>query len=155
MINNILRDREARYEYILKLIEKYSLPVICGKVNYPGPDKNTSTANKIFNILSNSLFKEFSAYIKFSKLLEGYDGKSLVMVVNLDEIDAKRKAIKLEEESKIGRLYDIDVYSLKGIPLSRKALGFEARKCIICNEEPWLCRRLNKHKLTELLKEYR
>ncbi|MBZ2174030.1 citrate lyase holo-[acyl-carrier protein] synthase [Schnuerera sp. xch1] len=153
MIDNIFKAREERYKYILKLIERYRLPIICGKINYPGANKNTSAADKIFNMLLDKLYGEFRESIIFSRLLEGYDGKSLIIIVNVDQLTAKKRVVKIEEENRIGRLYDIDVYSLRGISLSRKELGLQPRKCIICNENPWICRKLNKHKLSELLTE--
>lgn len=151
MIDSILKSREERYEYILKLIREYRLPVICGKVNYPGANKNTSTADMIFEILSDKLYWKFKESIIFSNLLEGHDGQSLILVVNMDHLTAKKRAAKIEEENRIGRLYDIDVYSLEGLPLSRNELGLKPRKCIICNDNPWICSKLKKHSLSELL----
>lgn len=153
MIDELLHDRENRYKFILKLIEENNLPVICGKVNYPGYEKNAVTAKRIFNILSEELYISFKDSIVTSKTMTGMDGKSLILVVDMDEIEAKKATVSIEEGSKLGRLFDIDIYSLEKGVVTRKELGLAQRRCIICDGDPWICRKLNKHLLSDLLSE--
>ena len=45
----------------------------------------------------------------------------------------KEKMIGLEEESREGRLLDIDIYDKDFSQISRSSLGLAERKCIICD----------------------
>lgn len=153
MIEKILEDREERYHFVLDLIDQYKLPVICGKVNYPGTDKNTDIAKGIFHILKDRLNLAFKEYTVFSKTMTGYDGESLILVVNMDKLEAKRIGTSIEEESRLGRLFDIDIYIEGGRSVSRSELGLPSRKCIICGEDPRICRKLDRHTTSDILKE--
>lgn len=45
---------------------------------------------------------------------------------------------------------DIDVIDRQGVSLSRKALGYERRKCFVCEEDAFSCARSQKHTIQEL-----
>ncbi|MCX7904560.1 MAG: citrate lyase holo-[acyl-carrier protein] synthase, partial [Caloramator sp.] len=123
----ILEDREKRFFRILKLYEEHKLPVLCGKINYPGNNKNTLMAGLAFNVLYSLLKEDFKGYEVYSEVNEGFDGKSLLMVLNILPKDAKEKAVNIEDFHPLGRLFDIDIY-FNGQPISRSELGFDSRK---------------------------
>ncbi len=62
----------------------------------------------------------------------------------------KMLTCKLEEEHPLGRLMDIDVFDEEGVLLSRSLFGMKKRRCLLCNEEAFLCARAQKHSYTEL-----
>ena len=69
-------------------------------------------------------------------------------------LDAAAKRIKvlcvqLEERSTTGRLYDIDVHSPLG-SVSREQIGFQPRKCLLCERAARLCGRSRRHSVEEL-----
>lgn len=147
----ILEDREKRYEFLCKMIDEYKLTVLCGKINYPSNNKNTLEANKAFYILYNILKERFKEYIRFEKILEGYDGKALINVLDIPLKEAKKISIEIEESHPLGRLFDIDVYDLNGFPIDREQFGLKRRRCIICNDEARICIINRKHSLNEIL----
>ena len=56
----------------------------------------------------------------------------------------------------LGRYMDIDVISLKKIPVSREQAGYEARKCLICGRPARECMRSKVHtaeEINEIIKE--
>ena len=57
------------------------------------------------------------------------------------------------EETKIGRLYDIDVLEKENTKISRKDLGFPERKCLLCDNPACQCGRSRKHSIEELRKK--
>ena len=62
--------------------------------------------------------------------------------------DAKAfKAItcKVENEHPLGRLMDIDVLDNTGVVLSRRQFGMPKRRCLLCDDEAFLCARSQKH----------
>ncbi|MDO6355201.1 citrate lyase holo-[acyl-carrier protein] synthase [Caloramator sp. CAR-1] len=146
----ILEDREKRFLRILKLNEEYKLPVLCGKINYPGNDKNTLKAGLAFNVLYSLLKDTFKDHEVYSETNEGFDGKSLLMVLNVLPKEAKKKAVNIEEFHQLGRLFDIDIY-VNGQPISRMDLGFKRRKCIVCGDDAGICTRQKRHDLREVI----
>ena len=67
--------------------------------------------------------------------ITGYEG---YLVVKADGCQVKKLMIALEE-TKIGRLYDIDVLEKENTKISRKDLGFPERKCLLCDNPACQC----------------
>ena len=59
----------------------------------------------------------------------------------------------LEDSVALGRLFDIDVIQTDGMKISRTDLGFSTRKCLICNQEAFVCSRARTHSVKELLEQ--
>ncbi|WDC84466.1 citrate lyase holo-[acyl-carrier protein] synthase [Caloramator sp. mosi_1] len=87
----VLEDREKRYEEVLKLIKLELGTVLCAKINYPGTDKNTQYAKRAFSILKEEIYKEFKEFIKLEKYAFGYDGESLLLIIDLPALELKKK----------------------------------------------------------------
>lgn len=155
MRNELLDDREGRYEKTLDLIQLFGLPVLCGKLNYPGNNKNTNEAKAAFTSLLDALTDCYYSTTVYSELLTGQDGSAILMALNLEIAAAKSEAIKLEETHPLGRLFDIDVYDGNGRPMSRGSLGYPPRGCILCGNSVSVaaCSRLQRHELDEILNE--
>lgn len=152
MIDKILEDREKRYNIILELIEKHGLPVLCGKINYPGNNKNAKEAKEAFNILLKSIEEVFQSYTIDKVITSGYDGSGVILVLNIESKAAKGKAVAIEENHSIGRIFDIDIYDTDGAPLSREDKGMQPRKCMVCGQNARECMKLKRHSLEETLK---
>lgn len=150
-MNKILRDREKRYYDMLSLISEFNMPVICGKINYPGNDKNTTEAKRAFQILSEILLEKFSKNITYSKSLSGEDGSSILIVANMEPLESKKIAMTIETTHPLGRIFDIDVYVGEGESIGRENLGLEPRKCVICGDDARICMRAGSHSLKEVL----
>ncbi len=162
MINYILRDREKRYCEIQSLLSEYGVPVICGKINYPGSDKNTPEAQSAFQTLRGLLTEKFTENSIFTQILSGDDGSSILIATSLNSLEAKKISVSLEANHSLGRIFDIDVYVEEGKPIGRENLGMETRRCIICNEDARVCMRTGKHsfqevvdRVNQLIKDYK
>lgn len=151
MIDKILEDREKRYNLVIDMINKYSFPVLCGKINYPGTDKNTPEANIAFEAIKETVEKAFEQFFLDKKLDSGFDGNSIIASLKLDPDAAKRIAVRLEEVHALGRIFDIDIYGVDGVPFSRTDLDLSPRKCIVCGENARECIWLKKHGIEEIL----
>ncbi|MBE0490674.1 MAG: citrate lyase holo-[acyl-carrier protein] synthase [Sulfurospirillum sp.] len=57
---------------------------------------------------------------------------------------------KLEVKHPLGRLMDIDVFDPTGVLLSRTDFGFEKRRCLLCENEAFVCAREQKHSYATL-----
>lgn len=151
MNNEILLDREIRYEIIVSLIKMYQLPVVCGKINYPGENKNTLESLSAYDILKELLIKNFSDVSVFKTLNYGQDGRSILFVTISNIYKVKKNAIELEESHPLGRIFDIDVYDLDGNSIGREAMGLRPRKCILCNGDARICVKTSQHRVEEVL----
>ena len=147
----ILEDREKRYNDVLELSRKFNLPVVCGKLNYPGGNKNTVEANRAFEILLEILKEKFRMKVVSSRALEGFDGRSILMAVDMSPEAIKETTVELEDNGQIGRIFDIDVYIKEGESINREMINLPPRKCIICGENARICVRSKKHSLEETL----
>ena len=146
MLDKVLEDREKRYNKIVNMINKFKLPVVCGKINYPGPDKNTKEASAAFNVLLKLVEEEFGPYSTIFEKIEGFDGSAIIAAVKINSLKAKEIAVKVENNNPVGRIFDIDVYDLKGYPVSRNLT--DKRKCILCGKDARECIRQHRHDIS-------
>lgn len=78
------------------------------------------------------------------------DGPGSWLAAECDAMTLKRLAVELEEEHPQGALIDIDVADSVGNPLSRRDMGYPARKCLVCGEDAVLCSAGENHSLSEI-----
>jgi len=78
------------------------------------------------------------------------DGPSAWIAASCSLEQLKRFAIQLEEEHSLGALIDIDISGADGEPLSRRELGFSARRCLVCGEDAAVCAASQRHSLDEI-----
>lgn len=71
------------------------------------------------------------------------------MAVDFSPEEVKRACVELEQQSAVGRLWDIDVIGPEGI-LSRQMFGLAPRSCLVCSRDARLCARERTHSLSEL-----
>lgn len=148
---DILNAREERVEFQQELIEKFHQILIVMRVNYPGINKDNYITRGIISIMKEELYTLFKDKIIFKKEEITAEGSLIFIVIGEDSKNVKIKTIKLEDEHSLGRLLDIDVYDKVGNSLSRSELGFEKRKCFICNLHAHLCVRARKHEEDEII----
>ena len=157
-MQKMLDAKEKRYYKIKALTEKYNLPVLSFMLNIPGEDKNFEDAvifhEKYIKKIKNILEKE-----DIKILWEEYNnlntGMEYLAVLNGEGKFIKEKMIGLEEESREGRLLDIDIYDKDFSQISRSSLGLPERKCIICGDTARSCIKEERHKQEELEEKVR
>ena len=157
-MQKMLDAKEKRYYKIKALTEKYNLPVLSFMLNIPGEDKNFEDAvnfhrayiEKIKNILEKEDIK-----ILWEEYNNLNTGMEYLAVLNGEGKFIKEKMIGLEEESREGRLLDIDIYDRDFSQISRSSLGLSERKCIICDDIARTCIKKERHSLNELEKKVR
>jgi len=151
----LLDAREKRAAKQKMLIGKYGLPLISFTVNMPGARKKTPLSGEIFREGSLALLQELERNGRLPLHGEsaapdtGYEG---YFVVDAREEALKAMMLQIEEKHPLGRLLDLDVIALDGKPLSRDALGYPRRTCLLCDEDARLCARSGRHSLGELLR---
>lgn len=148
MIEKILLDRENRSNYQKELINKYKLPLITIRVNYPGNIKNTILYENILDEFKDIFFNY--DILHFEKY-ESLDGNTLIFVINEEAIKLKKYAIYIEENHFLGRLMDIDVIGIDFQAINRVQCNTAIRKCYICNNYAKYCARSRSHSIDEII----
>jgi len=141
-LDKILISRENRFAKMQKLKAAYNA-VITVKSNIPGDNKKLNIAyflvKRYFKLIPKELYDFFEFY-------DDFGGPYYLLGSNNNPKHIKKELILIEENTKLGRFIDLDVYDGLKI-LSR---GF-MRKCYICDNPAFVCNRENNHSLDELL----
>lgn len=156
-LEEVLETRENRVRFQHVLVENNpSKTVIAFKLNIPGPVKNNESIMKIFKIgladLKETLKMEHIC-VHYEKVMDLNTGPEAYLVVDDNILKVKKLMLVLEDESLLGRLYDLDVFGYKDdkiITLSRGDLGIETRTCLICKRPAKECGRNRTHSVEEM-----
>lgn len=142
----MLKYREQKCEKIVALQNKYALPVVTLRANYPGRVKNNSTSAFVVAEISKELERMFAGKILYHEAVDMPEGMTVFYVVQGDASTIKENTVYIEESHEIGRFSDIDVYECyEESSISRLELGYQPRKCYICHEDARECAMKKRH----------
>ena len=150
-LKELLDSRENRVWHQQELLGKYGGVLVSVTLNIPGPIKDRPEYRKVMEWGMEALLAAFGAnaiHCETRFLKTGSEG--YICLKGLDKIEAKYLAVIIESMSPKARLLDIDVMDKDGA-VSRKELGLDARKCLICDDDAKVCARSQKHSMEELL----
>lgn len=144
----ILEDRERRQAWLEDHLSR-SKVVLTLRANYPGQQKNTEITERIIGHFDRIICRliPFTASDRWM----GPDGLTILYHTNIDARNMKKMMVEIEEEHPIGRFVDIDVYDRTLIPISRTILGYEPRRCYLCERFAHDCVRSQRHPLEDIL----
>lgn len=154
MMKDILNARENRWLYTNGLVDQFKLPIITITLNIPGKDK----CKKEYIEVHKNITKDFIEFLNHKKLIishfesrvEGAGPESFT-IVDCNERRLKEIAVEFEENHPLGRIADIDIKGKENESWSRKDLGLEERKCLVCTNPARRCIISKKHSLEEIL----
>lgn len=150
-LDRLLASREARADFQKELLESYpGKTLVCLTVIVPGPVKRNQQSLVVAQAAVTALVTAFSGstlHLELRDLPTGYEG---YLVTSLSNLEAKELTCGLEDSHPLGRLFDLDVITADGTPLSRQAVGRSPRKCLICGQEALWCMRNRTHSIDEL-----
>ncbi len=151
-LDDMLAGKESRAAYQIYLIDKYKCPLISFTVVMPGSVKQNKLSEKIFHIGKAAIESALGRYhIKFKDERNKKTGYEAFYCVDLPLFTLKKLMTDIEDEHKIGRLFDIDVIGADKKPVSRSTLGMNDRKCLVCDGVAHICSREKKHTTDELI----
>ena len=146
----MLARREARVNEQRIFLNKYNAPLISFSMNIPGPIKTNELIRKAFdlgkNLLLNALENTHAVINECVEVHEATGDELLLSVKNIAPEELKGLTMKIENDSNLGRLFDIDVIDAEGNKLSRKTF----RTCLICNKQAQECARSRTHTVKEM-----
>lgn len=153
LLYEMLEARESRYKKQKELIRAKKGTLICLMLNIPGPVKVTALTDWAFEKGKErikSRLKESDVMIKEEETDYKKTGYELYLIVDADAIFVKKQLVSIEEENKLGRLYDIDVISVDGDKISRMDICMPPRKCLLCGKTGHGCSRNRTHSIDEM-----
>ena len=147
---DILLGRERRIEFQEKLVQKYKMPILVIRVNYPGINKDNRFSQGITVVIEQMISEMFSYSIEYKIMTTTAEGPLVIMSINKNARDIKKITLDIEDKHLLGRCVDIDVYDENGRGISREEFGLAMRKCYICQDIAHNCVRSKKHSFDEV-----
>jgi len=149
-LSQMLKRREARANEQKNFLEKFHAPLISFSMNIPGPIKTNEKIRAAFNEGKNLILDSLAELgAKINNSIETHEDTGdelLISVSNINPEKLKDSAVKIENENKFGRLFDIDIINPDGKKLSRENF----RKCLICDKQAQECARSRSHSVKEM-----
>lgn len=154
-LQQVLEFREKKVWLLQQYREQYrACTIVTLGMNIPGTHKNNERIRGAFQEGTGkirALLKKHGYEQLAETCVQNAAGNLAVFVLKKTaEKAVKADMIALEEESEIGRLYDIDVYRQDGTQVSREELHATLRKCFLCGNDAKICGRSRKHSVQEL-----
>ncbi len=153
LLPDMLKARERRACEQAELIKKHGLAVISFSMNIPGEIKTGRDIEWGYEKGKNSILAVLNGcHATIVEQIEHREktGYEFLICVDIDPLKLKKKMCRLEDDTALGRLFDIDVIGAHGEKVSREDLSLPARKCLICDEDAFVCARSRKHPVAEL-----
>lgn len=151
----LLAARDSRAEKQRALLAQFSgRPLACLLVNMPGPVKRTAESDRVFAAGVSAFTEALRAggiSLLFAETRAPETGCEAYLVPDADAEAVKRVACALEAALPYGRLLDIDVHAPDGAQLSRVALGYPPRGCMVCGAAGAGCASRRLHAVPELV----
>lgn len=153
-LNELLLRREQRAYERQQLIDRYKKSLISFHLNIPGQEKD-KLLYKVTLIEGLNELKKFLDRQKIELSFERIEflstGPEAVILVDTDCYFLKELMIIFESMHPLGRVFDLDVYNEDGIPISRSEMGFEERKCYVCDDFAKVCARSKRHDINVVI----
>jgi holo-ACP synthase CitX len=155
-LEEVLTNKEARAALQRELLAQYKSPIISFTINMPGSVKLNNASRLLYKLGVERLNKALeSADISVHDIrhVESFTGLEAFFSATTDARTLKKIACTIEDQDAVGRLFDMDVLDVDGVPISRSALDLPKRKCLICEQDAVICARSRQHSPAELLKQ--
>jgi len=155
-VDELLAAKDARIHLFKQMASHHHGTLVCFKLNIPGPVKNSELIVKAFirgiELWLDKLMSD-SLVLLDEKIINEKTGPEYFVVVDYDPWLIKKITTEIEETHPLGRLFDFDVMDrdLKGY--GRTEIGYKPRKCLVCEENAFVCGRSRTHELSELTTE--
>lgn len=150
-LDKLLASRDRRVEMQQKLREKHpNLTLVCLTVIMPGNIKRNLSSLIVSQAAINTLLNKLEGNIIDVITRDLETGYEAYVVTRLTQHETKLIACDIEDNHPLGRLFDIDVLDNDGIPVKRETVGFQPRRCLICDNEARYCMRNRTHTPQEL-----
>ena len=148
-LQEVLDARDRRAEAQRQLLEQAGRPVLSFTMNIPGPVKDGPLIRRGFDEglrLLDAALGEAGFACASRQIIHADTGNEFLCAVKAPAAAVKEICVRIEDESPMGRLFDMDVIGLNGKKLART----EERRCLVCGAAGRTCASRRLHSLEEL-----
>ncbi len=150
-LSQMLTAREERAFRQFFLNRQWGKPMVSFSMNIPGPVKDTPLIRRGFGFGLDRLEALLPAErILYRQVIEAVTGWEAVLVVDLPAGELKAITTAIEDETKLGRLFDMDVLDATLNKLNRETVGGKSRDCIVCGAPGRGCASRRLHSVPQL-----
>lgn len=148
-VTDVLSARDQRVQRQRDMLFRHHLPQVSFTMNVAGDVKVTQDILRAF-LEGVSRIKTELARLRMpimeEHVITPFTGCEALFAVSGDACAIKEAMSRLEDMDALGRLFDMDVTDENGCPLKRG----KPRKCLICDEDAFVCARQRAHSALEL-----
>ena len=149
----MLDARERRVQHQQALLAQYRKPLICFTMNICGPVKDSPLIRRGFErgcrLLRQQFFRAKLTPLHQDIIREA-TGCEAFYVLDADPLTIKKFTTDIEDATRLGRLFDMDVIRPDGRKVDREELHLEGRRCLICGGPAKVCSSRRVHTVAEL-----
>jgi len=154
-VPDMLMARDGRAAAQKRLLAKYQKPLLCFTLNIPGPVKTSYLIRLGFlegiRRLEAAL-QEAGMTVIWSKAITPKTGYEKYYVIDGPAVEIKKISSAIENQDRLGRLFDMDVLDVDGHKLSRTDIGLPGRLCLVCSQPAQACARSRRHSVPVLVR---
>lgn len=148
----LLQAKDLRQMKQRQLLSDFKCTLVSFTLNIPGSIKDSQIYRQSHEIgLLAFVNKCPSALVRHIEVIHSVTGPIGFVSLEMAPEQVKKLAVNTEEKHPLGRLFDIDVFDVKGQQVGRRTLKLPPRKCLICNKDAHSCARNQSHGINELI----
>lgn len=152
-LQQMLEARELRAARQKSWLLLYQKPLISVTTVVPGAIKNSKGSRLLLQSAMQVLRMTLQAEdmpIKMIQQFRAKTGPEGMLAIDAEGMTLKRLCVAIEDGHPLGRLWDLDVICPGQGVISRRTLGVEGRRCLVCDEAAHACARTQRHDQTTL-----
>lgn len=150
-VMDMMQARDNRANIQKSLLNGKNI-IIYYTLNIPGPRKVSPLIMLAFEE-GKRLIQENLLNAIIKNEIYANTGFEACYIIQGDAKQIKTVLCNIEDNSELGRLYDIDVIDITGMKISRDDIHLSPRKCFICNNSAAICARSRAHSVDTMIKE--
>ena len=150
-LEEMLAAREARSFRQMELNRQWGMTIISFSMNIPGPVKDAPIIRRGFQEgCAKIAYRIPSERIKYQQIIQEKTGCEAAYVVDMEPLAVKKITTAIEDEDRLGRLFDMDVLDENLNKLDREEVGGKSRDCIVCGAPGRGCASRRIHSVADL-----
>lgn len=150
-LEEMLAAREARSFRQMELNRQWGMTIISFSMNIPGPVKDAPIIRRGFQEgCAKIAYRIPSERIKYQQIIQEKTGCEAAYVVDMEPLAVKKITTAIEDEDRLGRLFDMDVLDENLNKLDREEVGGKSRDCIVCGAHGRGCASRRIHSVADL-----
>ncbi|MGN0204623.1 MAG: citrate lyase holo-[acyl-carrier protein] synthase [Coprococcus sp.] len=157
-VMDMMDAREYRQRLQRQLLNENRGTLISFTLNIPGPVKTSPDYQWAFEEGIKRILRELDVHheVMSSQLIRApKTGYEYYGIIHEEKNKVKRWMCEVEEQDRLGRIFDIDVLGADFEKADRSDIGLPPRECLLCSREAKLCGRSRTHSVDSMLREIR